>query len=128
MGSKTIFYTLETDKPVEQVRESVKKSLMFLGGTVFEQGDGFQVKQGVTGVNFAFTANFDALINMRQSSPNKYEFFGTVNWSPNGLFWACLIIGFFIFGILWIVPLLYLFIDPSQAYQQALFRIQSMLS
>jgi hypothetical protein len=128
MGSKTIFYTLETDKPVKEVREAVKKSLLFLGGSVVEQGDGFQVKQGVAGVNFSFTANFDAIISMRQSSQNRYEFFGTVNWSPNGLFWTCLIIGFFIFGVLWIVPLLYLFIDPSQSYQQALFRVQSMLN
>ncbi len=128
MGSKTVFYTLDTDKPAEQVREALKKSFLLLGGTLLEQGDGIQIKQGTSGVSFAFAANFNAFISMRQTSPNKYEFFGTINWSPNGLFWACLIIGFFIFGILWIVPLLYLFIDPSTAYQQALFRTQSMLT
>lgn len=128
MGSKTVFYTMETDKPMAQVREAIKKSLAFLGGTQFEQGDSFQVKQGTIGVNFAFAANFEALINMRQSAPNKYEFFGTINWSPNALFWVCLIVGFFVLGILWIVPILYFFIDPSQVYQQALFRIQNMLS
>lgn len=128
MGSKTVFYTLETDKSMAQVREATKKSLLFLGGVLLEQGDSFQIKQGANGVNFAFTANLDALINVRQSAPNKYEFFGTINWSPNGLFWACLIIGFFIFGILWIVPMLYLFLDPSQAYQQTLFRVQGLLN
>lgn len=128
MGNKTVFYTLETDKSLPQVREAAKKSLMFLGGTLFEQGDGFQVKQGTNGVNFAFAANVEAFVNVRQSASNKYEFFGTINWSPNTLFWVCLIVGIFVFGMLWIVPLLYLFIDPSQAYQQALFRIQGMLS
>lgn len=101
---------------------------MFLGGTMMENAAGVQVTQGTSGVSFAFAANFDAMINIRQSAQNKYEFLGTVNWSPNGLFWACLIIGFFVFGILWIVPILYLFIDPTQAYQQAFFRIQSMLA
>ena len=128
MGSKTVFYTLETDKPLSQVKEATKNSLMFLGGTLFEQGDGFQIKQGANGVNFAFAANLDAFVSVRQSAANKFDFFGTVNWSPNTLFWACLIIGVFVFGILWIIPLLYLFIDPSTAYQQALFRIQGMLS
>jgi hypothetical protein len=127
MGSKTVYYILDTDKPIEQVRDALKKSLMFLGGTTFEVGDGFQVKQGMNNVNFAFTANFDAQVNVRQSTANRYEIFSTINWSPNGLFWACLIIGFFVFGILWVIPLLYLFIDPSQAYQQAFFQAQSML-
>jgi len=126
MGSKTVFYTMDSDKSVEQVRDAAKKSLLFLGGTLLEQREGFQIKQGTNGVNFAFAANFDALINVRQSAPNKYEFFATINWSPNSVFWVCLIIGFFVFGILWIIPLLYLFIDPSPAYQLALFRIQSL--
>lgn len=128
MGSKTVYFILDTDKSLEQVRDATQKSLSFLGGAVFQQGDNFQVKQGVNGVNFAFAANFDAVINLRQSGSNKYELLGTINWTPNTLFWACLIIGFFIFGILWIVPILYLFVDPTQAYQQAFLRIQGMLS
>ena len=127
MASKTVFYTMETDKPLPQVRDALMRSLMFLGGTLVGQGDGFQVKQGVNGVGLAFTANVEAFVNVRQSAPNKYEFFGTLNWSPNGLVWACLIIGFFVFGILWIIPLLYQFVNPVQAYQQALFRVQGML-
>jgi hypothetical protein len=128
MASKTVFYTIETNKPIEQVRAALKNSLMLLGGMVLEQGDNFQVQQGTNGVNFAFAANFDAMINMRQTAENKYEFIGTVNWSPNTLFWICLIVGIFVFGILWIVPLLYIFIDPSQAYQQVFFRLHTMLN
>lgn len=126
MTSKTVFYIIDSEKPIEQVREALKKSLMLLGGTVFEMGDGYQVKQGVNGVNYAFTANFDAMISLRQSGPNRYEIFANINWSPNGLFWACFIIGFFVLGILWIIPLLYLFIDPTQAYQQSFMRISGM--
>lgn len=127
MGNKMVYYSMETDRPIEQVREALKNSLMLLGGTIYQQGDGFQVQDGVNGVNFAFAAKFDAIINVRPTAPNRYEFFGNVNWSPNGLFWACLIIGFFVFGILWLVPLLYLFIDPTSAYQAAFFRVQSLL-
>lgn len=127
MGNKTIFYTLETDKSLSEVKEATKRSLMFLGGTLYEQGDTFQIKQGANGVNFAFTANIEAVINLRQSTPGKYEFFGTLNWSPNAMFWICLIAGFVIV-IPWLIPLLYLFIEPSNAYQQALFRVQGMLS
>jgi hypothetical protein len=128
MGSKTVFFSLETNKSIEQIWQAIKESHVLLGGTVYQQGNGLQIKQGTAGVSFAFAANFDAFVNLRQSGENKYEIITTINWSPNGLLWACLVIGFFVFGILWIVPLLYLFIDPSQVYQQALFRAQSMLN
>lgn len=126
-GKKTIFHTLETNKPLPQVKEAVKKSLILLGGSILEQGDSFQVKQGVNGVNFAFTANVEAYISVRQTAPNKYELFSSVNWTPNALFWVCLIVGFFVFGILWIIPLLYVFVDPMPAYQQSLYRVQNIL-
>lgn len=128
MGSKTIFYTFDSDKPIVQVKDAMRRSLSFLGGTLIEQGDGFQLTQGINGVSFAFTANFTAYINLRKSSENKYEILGNVNWSLNTLSWACLIIGIFVLGVLWIVPLLYLFINPTDAYQQALMRIPSLLS
>ncbi len=127
MGSKTVFFTLESDKTLDEVKSALQKSLSFLGGTLIPAGDGFQLKQGVNGVNFAFAANFDALISIRQPAPNKYEFYGNINWSPNNLFWACLIIGFFVMGILWIIPILYLFIDPTNAYQSAFFQTQNLL-
>ncbi len=126
-GKKTIFFTLESNKSLDQVREATKKSLMLLGGTIFEQSDGFQIKQGVNGVNFAFTANVEAFVSVRETAPNKYELFGSINWSPNALFWVCLVVGFFVFGILWIIPLLYVFVDPMPAYQQTLYRVQNIL-
>ena len=128
MASRTVFHIIETTKSLQEVSDACKKSLMLLGGQLIPQGNTIIVKQGINGVNFAFAANFEAYINIRQSDSSKYEFTGTINWSPNSTFWACLIIGFFVLGILWIIPLLYLFIDPTQAYQQAFFRIQSFLN
>jgi hypothetical protein len=127
MGSKTVFHLIETKKTLSDVKQATKQACSFLGGTIYERGDGFEINQGVNGVNFAFSANLKAYININQTDPEKYQIIGTINWNPNGVFWACLIIGFFVFGILWIIPLLYLFIDPTSAYQQALFRIPNFL-
>jgi len=126
MGSKMVFYTINTTKSMPEVIEATKKSMMFMGGQVFPQGDGFIVKQGANGINFAFTANIEASLALRQTDTSKYELFGTINWSPNTIFWVTLIFGFF-FIIPWIVPLLYLFLDPTQAYQLAFMRIQGFL-
>lgn len=126
MGSKMVFHTFENEKSLTDVKAATKRSLAMLGGTLMEHDNSFQLKQGTTGVRYAFAANFDALINVRQSAPSKYELTGTINWSPNRLFWGCLIVGAFVFGVLWIVPILYLFIDPMQAYQQALMRVGGM--
>ena len=127
MASKNIFHVIETDRPYAQVKDAVKRSLMFLGGQMYENADGFQLKQAVNGVSFAFAANFDSYIQMRQTGPTRYEISGLINWSPNTLFWICLIGGIFVIGLAWVVNLLYLFIDPSNAYQQAFFRAQSMI-
>ena len=127
MGSKTVAVIIDSEKPYEQVKSAVRSSLSYLGGSVQENGDQFLVTQGTNNVNFAFNANFKAMINIRQVAPTRYEVFGTINWSPNGLFWVCFIVGFFLFGILWIDNLLYLFIDPTNAYTQALSHAQNLL-
>lgn len=127
MGNKIIFHTLESKKSLVDIKAATKRSLSMLGGTLVEYESGFQLKQGATGVSYAFAANFDASINVRQIAPDKYELTGTIQWSPNGLFWGCLIVGAFVFGVLWIVPILYLFIDPMQAYQQAFIRVGGLV-
>jgi hypothetical protein len=127
MSTKMAFYQFESNKNLSEVKEAVRKSLSFLGGITLDQGDTLVVNQGVNGVNFAFTATFQALVGIRQTTPNKYEIMANIKWSPNALFWICLVIGFFIFGILWIIPILYLFIDPTNAYSQALYRVPNFL-
>ena len=127
MSSKTLYHQIRTEQPLEAVKAAVHRSFSLLGGSVLPRGDGFEIANGTQGVNFAFTAEFSAYVNIVHPEPNQYDLMCTVNWKPNALFWACLIIGIFVFGILWIIPLLFLFIDPSSAYQQALFRVQSFL-
>lgn len=127
MGSKTIFHQLETTRSLDEVKGALQKTLTLMGGTVLNRGDGFQVTQAKNGINFAFSADFDTFVSVRESKPGTYEILVNANWKPNSVFWVCLIVGFFIFGILWIVPLLYLFIDPTPAYQQALFSVNNFL-
>jgi hypothetical protein len=128
MGSKTIFHQLESNKTLDEVKVATQKALMMMGGTVQPRGDGFQLLQANNGINYAFAAEFDTFVSIRESKPGKFEILVNANWKPNVLFWICLVVGFFIFGILWIVPILYLFIDPTSAYQQALFTINNFLN
>ena len=127
MGSKTLYYQVSTDRSLEAVQGAVRQSFGLLGGSILPREDGFEVVQGTQGVQFAFTADFSGYVNIVHAEPGKYDIMCTVNWKPNTVFWICLVIGFFVFGILWIIPLLFLFIDPTSAYQQALLRIQSLL-
>ncbi|MDK2980370.1 MAG: hypothetical protein PWQ55_717 [Chloroflexota bacterium] len=127
MGSKIVFYQIETEKSVEEIRDAAQKAFYSLGGQTTPLGTGLQIIQGKNNVQFGFAADFDAIFSINTVGPKKYSLNCTINWKMSGATIACLIIGFFVFGILWIVPLLYLFIDPSQQYQNALMSINSYL-
>lgn len=127
MGNKTVFYQVDSDKSLEEVKVATQKALSMMGGMILDRGDGFQINQANKNINFSFTADFETFVSIRESKPGKYDILVSASWKPNALFWICLIVGFFIFGILWIVPLLYLFIDPTSAYQQALFTVNNFL-
>ena len=127
MGAKTFFHHVETDRTIEEVKEATQKTLMFLGGTIQQHGDNYQLLQAKNGITGAFAADFDSMVNVRESKKGQYEILVNVSWKPNTLFWICLVVGLFVFGILWVVPAMYLFIDPSSAYQQALFNINNFL-
>ena len=127
MGSKTLFFQLESPKSVSEVQEAAQKAFIPLGGQIIKIGDGLQITQGKEGVQFGFSADFEATLIIREASPQHYELMCTVNWKMNSLSWICLIVGIFIFGILWIIPILSLFIDPSSAYNKALYSIPVFL-
>jgi hypothetical protein len=127
MGSKIVYYQFTTDQPIDVVMNAAKRSLMLVGGEMQAFGNNLNITQGNQGVNFAFTANLEAIVSVKEAPNDQIEVMANINWKPNGIFWACLIIGFFIFGILWIIPLLYLFLDPTSTYQQALFSIPNNL-
>jgi len=127
MGSRTYFSQLNTAKPIEEVMQAAKSAFRSVGGTMQETPSGLWIRQGTNGVSFAFSADMNAYVNVRQIKEDRYEVECQVRWGLNALSWVCLVVGFFIFGILWIVPLLFLFINPDNAYQQALYRIQTYL-
>lgn len=127
MGSKTLYTEIKTTKPMSEVQDAMRDAFKSLGGTLTETPMGLNIKEGTNGVSFAFSASFDATANLRQINDENYELACSINWSLSVLSVLCLIIGFFVFGILWIVPLLYLFVNPTDAYQQVLNRIQILV-
>ena len=85
---------------------------------------GFIIVSGIQGVNFGSTANIRATISIKALKAGHYRIECIIDWSPSAVVWICLIVGIFVFGILWLVALLYLFVNPDAPYQLALDRIQ----
>ena len=127
MGSRTLYQQIVTERSLEEVKEAVRTSFRSLGGTLIDTPGGISLKQGNQGVQFAFTADLMAYVNVREVKENKYELECQLKWTMNALSIICLVIGIFVFGVLWVVPLLYLFLKPDDAYQQALQRVQTFL-
>jgi hypothetical protein len=124
MASKTFVTRIHTDQAVVAVQDATIATLRTLGGSIQQNGIGFELTQASQGVTFAFIANFTTLVTIRSLHRDTYEVECIVQWSPNWLFWLCVILGVFAFGVLWVIPILYFFIDPTDIYQQALYRIQ----
>ena len=127
MGSRTLYAQVVTEKSPDEIKEAIKNAFRSVGGTMQETPSGIEIKQGVSGVSFAFSADFTAQVNLRHVKEKVYEIECAIQWKLSALSIICLVVGFFIFGILWIVPVLYLFIKPEDAYQQALHRVQTFL-
>lgn len=127
MGSKMVFYQFDSEKSIDEVREAAIKAFTPLGGQIAPLGNGLIIKDGKEGVQFGFAANFEATISITESKPGKFNLNCAINWKMSTLTIVCLVVGIFVFGILWVVPLLFLFIDPSQVYQNALISVNSYL-
>jgi len=127
MGSTTLYMQVSTEKSPDEIKEAIKTAFNSVGGVVQTTPTGIEIKQGVNGISFAFAASFTAQVNLRHVKEDKYEIECLIQWKLNALSIMCLVVGFFVLGILWIVPILYLFIRPEDAYQQALHRVQTYL-
>ena len=127
MGSRTLYAQVVTEQPPARIQEAIQTAFRSVGGTMQTTPGGVEIRQGVVGVSFAFTADLTAHVNLRQVKENVHEIECALNWKPNALSIICLVIGFFVLGILWVVPALYLFFKPEDAYQQALNRVQTYL-
>jgi hypothetical protein len=128
VGTRSLYGQVVTNKSFDEVKKTAASAFMMLGGTLVETPDGFQISNGANGVNFGFTAKFTAWVRIREVKAQHYDLECVINWSPAPIVWICLVVGLFIFGILWLVALLYLFVNPGEAYQQALFRTQQVLA
>jgi uncharacterized protein (DUF1330 family) len=128
MASKTVFTQVKTTQSLEEVTDAVTTSMRRLGGQVFPRGGTIEVIDGNAGVSCAFVAKFQAFVSITRNKKkeNTFDIDCQIRWSPNSIFWICLIAGLCLV-FTWIGNLLYLFIDPVSQYQQALDRVQAEL-
>lgn len=127
MAEQILYGHLSTKKSEGKIKEAINSTFSSLGGTLTETSRGFHISQGTNGISFAFSANLQADVSLREIKAGKHEIEARLKWGMSALSWICLVIGVFVFGILWIVPFLYLFFKPTQAYQQAIDRVQIFL-
>jgi len=127
MGSKMVFYQLETQESLEEVKMAAIKALTPLGGQIMPYGNGLQIINGKNGVQFGWTADFTSTLNINEIKPGKFDLNCEISWKMNTTTIICLVVGFFVFGILWVIPILYLFVDPTRVYQNSLMMMHSLL-
>ena len=119
-----IFKSLESQKSMEEVVTDTENVLRSLGGMVTRHGNNQLVATGASnGVNFAFTADFTTMVDIKQVKEGQYDIQATVNTKPNATFWICFGLGWFFLWFLWIICVFYFFIDPTQIYNAAFQRI-----
>lgn len=127
MGTKVLFTQVHTSASLEQVVNTLAQVVTPLGGTVTKLNNTLLINGGKEGVQFGFAADFDSQTIVQQTAANSYNVTTNIHWKMNTLTIICLIVGIFVFGILWVIPLLYLFIDPTTAYNNSLILLQSKL-
>jgi hypothetical protein len=127
MGNKSLYTQITTNQDQSEIWQAISTALTAVGGRQEPVPGGLKIKEGKLGVNFGFTLETEAVIGLRDLGSNRYEIECHLKWKPASIVWICLIVGFFIFGILWIVGLLYLLAKPSEPYEQALHRVQGLL-
>lgn len=127
MGSKILYTQVKTSASLEQVVDNLAQCLLPLGGAIAKSSNTVQLEGGKEGVQFGFTADFSSQAVVQQTDNNTFNITMNVQWKMSTLTIICLIVGIFVFGILWIVPLLFLFVDPSTVYNNYLLMLQSKL-
>lgn len=122
MGSKMLYHVLYSDKPLEEIVSTIAKNSTILGGQITRLSENsIKILNGKENVQFGFAADFDSVITVNPVENQRYDVMCNISWKMNTLSWICFIVGFFVFGILWVIPLLYLFIDPTKTYNNIFF-------
>jgi hypothetical protein len=121
---KTVVKHITTAAPLDVVVDATMQALRRTGGQIMRVSpDTIKVTNGSAGVQFSFVANINADVNIR-AVPGGYDITAYINNSPSMIFWICAVAGWFVLGVLWLVCLLYFFIDPTPQYNQILDSIQ----
>ncbi len=127
MGSKILYTQVRTSASLEQVVDSLAQCLLPLGGAISKSNNVVQLEGGKEGVQFGFTADFSSHAVVQLSGTDTFNITMNIQWKMNTLTIICLIVGVFSAGILWIVPLLFFFVDPASVYNYYLLMFQSKL-
>jgi hypothetical protein len=127
MGKKVLFSQVETTKSIPEIISAAKAAFRSVGGTVDDTLNGFIITQGKDGVSFDFTADLRCTLGVKEIKPERYEIECQITWGMNALSWICLVVGLFFHLIPWIIPILYLMVNPENSYQQAMNRIPAYL-
>ena len=125
MPVKNVFAQVKTDQSFEDVVDAVVLEMRRMGGQVIARDGTIEVVDGTSGVALAFVAKFHANIRVsaNKKKENVYDLDCQIRYSPNSIFWICLISGFCLV-LPWVGNVLYVFIDPAASYQQVLDRVQ----
>jgi hypothetical protein len=125
MGIRYLNTYIESDKPFKELKDKAAEIFRSVGGSRFETPAGFQIIGGTLGTSMGIMASLTANIIMQEIKENKYEIQVHLNWGWSSQMWVLFGLGFILGGITWLIMILYLFFDPTQAYSQALYRFES---
>ena len=117
--STTLNRFVKTSLSEEEVLKRLEQSFMStVGGNIIRNEKSLVIKNGVNGVSPRIGADIDAVVNVVEQD-DGYLLQCLVKKRQNATFTWCIILGLFVF-FPWIVNIIYIFIDPSHAYNNAL--------
>jgi hypothetical protein len=121
--------TIKTDKSISEVVEATVRTLRRSGGSVTGTGNTIGVTDASGLGSFSFMCHIDGQGRVVEREPGLYRIEFDLTKRPNGIFWICLFLGWCAFGLLWLVNVLYLFVDSTvqREFQVLLDRVSNEL-
>jgi hypothetical protein len=123
MSERYLSAYIQSQKSLLEIKNDAMHIFKSVGGMKMDTPLGFQIINGKFGVQMGFVANLTAVISIHQIKENNYEIQLFLSWNWASFMWVMLVLGFLSGGTLWLGLLLYLFFDPSQTYNQMLYRL-----
>ncbi|NER08681.1 MAG: SHOCT domain-containing protein [Okeania sp. SIO3C4] len=128
MPNRVLYKDVRSNENLDTVVEYSIQEFRILGGSIRRPAENvIFITSGKQGVRFGFTINVQAKITIDQFQNGIFNIKCLLDWNPSPLVWTCLTVGFFIFGILWIVAALFLFVNVVNVYQQILDRLETVI-